>query len=299
MDEAWVASAMPPLEWLESIRTPVLDALFLFLTALGTEPFLLFFVALGYWLVHRRRFAVAAGMLVAAALLNTLLKGTFRIPRPDISRVTEAEGWSFPSGHAQMAFALWGWLAMEQWRAGRRGWALALVALAGGIAASRPYLGVHYVHDVVVGAGLGALQVGLASVLIEGARRNPPGRTSWAILAMTAVALLLAFDSSVRDSGVRLLGASVGLVGGAVLALRQGLGRVPTALSARVALTGVGVLGLMATWLGLKLVLRSAGLDASLALAFGRYALVGLWVSWAAPALIHATLSSERATASG
>lgn len=278
MEEGWQAQALLPLEWLESVRNPILDVIFVFLTGLGTEPFLLLFVGVGYWVVSRARFASAAAMLVVAALANTWLKGAFRIPRPEISHVVPAEGWSFPSGHAQVAAALWGWFALEQWRAGRRDRAIALLALAMGVAASRPYLGVHYVHDVVVGFALGGAQVALAAVVVGAGWRLPPRRAA-ALLGLTALLLAVSFDPSVQNGGVKLIGAGLGLVVGLTWAQAKGWWTVPSARSQQAVLVAMGVAGLLVIWLGLKVVLSRLGWGEALLPNFLRYLAVGLWVA--------------------
>lgn len=109
--------------------------------------------------------ALAAG--VANALLVPL-KRRFRRPRPcelepnphfapGYRPQFEGDGFSFPSGHALNAFAMGTVIAMAFP-------ALAPLALlvAASVGASRVFLGLHFVTDVVVGAALGALIGGSA-----------------------------------------------------------------------------------------------------------------------------------------
>ncbi|MEL6188962.1 MAG: phosphatase PAP2 family protein [Myxococcota bacterium] len=272
--------------WLEAHRHPVLDVLFTGFTLLGVEAFLLFFVALGYWLGPRVVFARAAAMLIVAAFANTLLKGWFRIPRPDVSHVLEAAGWSLPSGHAQVAAALWGWLAVEWVRAGgSRGPARGLWVLAILVSISRPYLGVHYPHDVVLGFLLGAMQVAVAAYLT--APLSEPTLRARVLLVAPVLVLVVGvplLDASVLDTGVRLLGAGTGLAWG----LRYApLDAAPLSMGRRVALGVLGVLGLLALWMGLKIVFVGVGLGASVLAAGFRYLAVGLWIGVGAPRLLE------------
>lgn len=283
MSTAFWSLADAQLEAIAALRHPVLDGVFGGLTLLGVEAFLLPFVALGYWLFDRRLFARATAMLLIAAFLNTWLKGSFRIPRPEVvSQVLPATGWSFPSGHAQVAGALWGGLA---WMAGRERPRLAtvLVALGLGVAASRPYLGVHYVHDVIVGFFLGALQIPLLALWARSGVRLGWG-AGLGVGALGIAWVGFGFHPSVAATGARLVGAGVGLTVGLLLEGRAPTGR-PDSTTARVRLVAVGLAGLLALKLGLGAAIDAVGLGEALAPAMLRYALLGAWIGWGAPRL--------------
>ncbi len=89
-------------------------------------------------------------------LLNQAMKFAIQRPRPDVLRLVDVSGFSFPSGHSMAAMAVFGLLAWCVWRYERnprRRIALmclfALVIVMVGI--SRIYLGVHYASDVLGG----------------------------------------------------------------------------------------------------------------------------------------------------
>ena len=91
-----------------------------------------------------------------AVLLNQAMKFAIQRPRPDVLRLVDVSGFSFPSGHSMAAMAVFGLLAWCVWRYERnprRRIALmclfALVIVMVGI--SRIYLGVHYASDVLGG----------------------------------------------------------------------------------------------------------------------------------------------------
>src|SRR5918997_3723483 len=101
--------------------------------------------------------ASAASFAIASGL-NVLLKDLVDRHRPpvtdpDIAHVGELPASpSFPSGHAMTAFAAAGAIAVL---CPRMRWPALIIALL--VAVSRPYLGVHFWADVVVGSLLGAL----------------------------------------------------------------------------------------------------------------------------------------------
>jgi undecaprenyl-diphosphatase len=102
---------------------------------------------------------------------TTAVKDLLARPRPTLlNPVDHGAGYSFPSGHAAGAAAVYGaLLVLVLPRAAR--WARALLLAAGAllicaVAASRVLLGVHYPSDVAAGAALGLAWVGIAALLI-------------------------------------------------------------------------------------------------------------------------------------
>jgi membrane-associated phospholipid phosphatase len=102
---------------------------------------------------RRARWRRATTTVAATYALNTALKLLVRRPRPMLPGLPPLAGTpsrlSFPSAHASTAFAG----AFAYARLGLP--APLLYALAGKLALSRLYLGVHYPSDVLAGALLG------------------------------------------------------------------------------------------------------------------------------------------------
>lgn len=288
--------------WLEAHRHPVLDWVFIALTYLGSEAFLLLFGALGYWLWNRRWFARLVGMVLVAAMINTLLKALFMAPRPSVSHVVEASGWSFPSGHAQVSAVLWGWLAVEILRAypTRRRVAQLLWCVSILVALSRPYLGVHYIHDILVGWILGVVQVFILAYVTHERRGGTVPRWFqqglWLLWMMALGLSLGGIDSVSSGMMMRLLGASVGLGVGISWSVWMGWTKVPTSWNGRFFVTGVGVAGVLGVWIGLKKVIILGGGGEIQVLALMRYVLLTLWVVVVTPAV--ASFGDEGATPS-
>ncbi len=153
------------LHFLESIRTPVGDALMSFITLFGEETIFMMLALVFFWCVDKRRgyYLLFTGF---TGLIGTqILKMSFRIPRPEVLDPTltvvesareAATGYSFPSGHTQCAACLWGGVALT---AKKRVMQIGGVAVALLVALSRMYLGVHTPLDVLVALGFSAVVV--------------------------------------------------------------------------------------------------------------------------------------------
>jgi undecaprenyl-diphosphatase len=144
-----------------ALATPTLDTFFSLLTRLGSVAvigLLTAVIGLSMFVRGRREDAVFLGATMLGAVgLTEGLKHAFHQVRPALFHpMVQEHGFSFPSGHATLSFALFGflalWLLMEapgrlvNWAA-----AAACVALAAAIALSRIYLGVHWPSDVLAG----------------------------------------------------------------------------------------------------------------------------------------------------
>jgi len=147
-------------------QSPWLETLAFFFTNLGSGigiTLMSLFMAVA--LYQKKRFIdlwVFIALIVGAALQVYFLKILFHQIRPRVFNPLAVEtSFSFPSGHSLVSFCFWGfvgWWIVEQdhqdwWR-----WALGIVCLgiAGCVALSRLYLGVHWPTDVLAGAFLAA-----------------------------------------------------------------------------------------------------------------------------------------------
>ncbi|WP_442603917.1 phosphatase PAP2 family protein [Paenibacillus sp. KN14-4R] len=111
----------------------------------------LFFV-----LKHRAELLLFAAVMVGVPLLNTVLKNLFKRARPEVDRLLEATGHSFPSGHSMIAVAFFGILTFLLWRhipnlLGRILLIIFSIFMILGIGISRIYVGVHFPSDVFGG----------------------------------------------------------------------------------------------------------------------------------------------------
>jgi membrane-associated phospholipid phosphatase len=109
---------------------------------------------------HRPLWRRATATVAAASVLNSAIKLLVRRSRPSLAGLPPLTSTptrlSFPSAHASTSFA--GALCYSRLGLPRA----PLYALAGTLALSRVYLGVHYPSDVLAGAALGTALAGRA-----------------------------------------------------------------------------------------------------------------------------------------
>jgi membrane-associated phospholipid phosphatase len=282
-------------------------------TFLGAEFFYMLVMPAVLWC-----FSASLGLRLGLALLisaglNAVFKLAFSLPRPfwvdsRVRALSVETSFGLPSGHAQNAVVLWGYLAYRL----RRWWATAAaLILILAISFSRVFLGMHFPTDVVAGWIIGGVLLLLFIVLEEPLAR-------WLKRRALSTRLLLAFGLSMTllaaggmalnaaeakglpaewaDRFQRALGAAtpfrpassedlaagagalLGFSIGAVLLDHWGRfngGRRGWAQAARFF---VGLIGVLVLQLGLNALLPEG--DPA---RYARYALLGLWVAYGAP----------------
>lgn len=94
--------------------------------------------------------------VIIITILNQVLKIVFMRPRPEIMRLIEEQGYSFPSGHSMVSTAFYGLLIYLIYKNVKNKYIkytlctiLSILILIIGL--SRIYLGVHYASDVIGG----------------------------------------------------------------------------------------------------------------------------------------------------
>ena len=150
------------LDWLQTIRTPIGDALMCFITSLGNVGAIWIVLAVVLIAIPKTRksgIIVAAALIIDAALCSGILKNVFCRIRPfDVNTavqvlITKPRDFSFPSGHTSASFAA----ATALYLAKERKLFATTLVLACLIAFSRMYLYVHYPTDVLGGILLGTV----------------------------------------------------------------------------------------------------------------------------------------------
>ena len=166
-------------------REPHLTDFFIWITSLGDARIIAIMVAgMAFVLLRHHRSAFVAGLSVslfgtlASSYLIKLIVARGR-PLPSLAAI-DAPGFSFPSMHAAVSLAVYGFLAFmflsllhpPRHRAATVAATAALIALIG---LSRLYLGVHYPSDVAAGFAIGAAFLCLGIAVTKNLDRRTRG----------------------------------------------------------------------------------------------------------------------------
>lgn len=102
---------------------------------------------------------VYAANIALGSPIYYILKQLYQRVRPDLNRLIDISGYSFPSGHSMNSMIFYGFLVIHCLKLIKHPtkniFALGLGALIFFIGVSRIYLGVHYASDVLAGFLLG------------------------------------------------------------------------------------------------------------------------------------------------
>jgi undecaprenyl-diphosphatase len=160
--------------WVLQHRIGWLTAVLRVLTWLGSNAVILPVLAVSCVLLSRLRHSWRPALDIAVVyvwtvILYSVIKDALQRPRPPVADwLTGAGGWSFPSGHSAQATAAWGILCVlacvgrtARQKARLVAGAAAIIVL---VAASRWYLGVHWLTDVLAGMTLGVAVLSLWGV---------------------------------------------------------------------------------------------------------------------------------------
>lgn len=160
------------------IDTPFLDVVMRAFTFMGSAFAVLpLALAVVVWAVRRKETRAALAFVVVVVMteaLNVMLKHTFERPRPTLFQEIETlHSYSFPSGHAMAAFAIYGMMGVVVARllsskALRRALVVVLPLFILMIGISRIYLGVHWPSDVLAGFAAGAFLVLAGAITLDG-----------------------------------------------------------------------------------------------------------------------------------
>lgn len=254
-------SVMAAVQSLYQVFGQAADTFFLCLTFLGEETMFLLMMPAVYWCFDKKLGEYLLLSLYASMSLNGLLKDLFRRPRPFldpafsdlryvridnglVDTVNLRSSFSFPSGHSQLAAALFGGLAL--WKR-RTAVTLVCALLILGVMASRVYLGVHFPADVLAGAALSLLLIFILYKLFH--------RFYERKLLLFGIVLLLSFSTLFLDftaDTLKTVSLGVGAFIGMALDLRTLQFKVDGSGGKRLLRLLLGFALLMGLRLGLK-----------------------------------------------
>ena len=164
------------LLWIQdNMNNEVIDKLAMIITKYGNYTMILISILI---IIFLKKYRIVGYLTLIALTLNlllgdTILKDVIQRPRPyDVLEgldiiIKKSTSYSFPSGHASMAFAIVGTMSyfFKKYR-------VYLYTIATLIALSRIYLLVHYPTDVLVGILLGLFSSFIVVSLYNGYEKN-------------------------------------------------------------------------------------------------------------------------------
>ena len=159
-----------------TLQSPVMGHLMRAFTFLGS-PFAVIPLAAAVivWAVRKKETRAAVAffvVLVMTEVLNVMLKHTYERPRPTLfQEIATLHSYSFPSGHAMAAAAVYGTMGVVVARLApthRKPLVFGLPVLILMIGLSRVYLGVHWPSDVLAGFAAGAFLALAGALTLDG-----------------------------------------------------------------------------------------------------------------------------------
>ena len=294
---------------------------------LATEDFIILIMPLIFWSIDSLMGVRLAFMLVISGSFNNYFKMLFHSPRPfwydaKVKSYSMETGFGLPSGHSQNAAGLFGMMAATVRKKGFTIFILVVIFLVG---LSRLYLGMHFLRDVLAGWFLGGLFVWLY-MRFEKQVANWLGAKSLSVqillsFVLALVLILLGFGSKALSSSwqmpaewinnaaltggavpdpfnmegtITLGGVAFGFMSGYALWVKK-FGQ-PKALGSavkRFLRYLVGIVGVAALYLGLKMIFPEEPMALGFILRFVRYTIIGFWVTFFAP-LVFKKLKLEK-----
>lgn len=242
-----------------------------------------------YWCIDHRTGAKLSVLFLFSAYLNDAAKAVAGQPRPfeydpRVRALASAGGGGFPSGHAQHAVVIWGYLAS---RFGAPWVWVAAGLLIFVISLSRIYLGVHFPTDLPGGWLLGVMLL-LIYNWVEPmivARMMKKGISGQVCFALAIPAFLIVVTPAGTKSGLTAAAALMGMGVGMVLERRWVGFQAGGPWWKRFVRLVIGMAVSVVLWEGLRSAFAS--LEPQSVFRLVRYGLLGLWASLGAPWIFH------------
>lgn len=189
---------LPLFHLMRGLYNPSIEKIMVAITFLAEAPIMLiFWGGVLLFLLWSRYWYTAIHWLILALVTmggRGIIKRIMEIPRPG-GLIHSPPGWSYPSGHATLAVAFFGFLAIlltanlsPQVRR-MCYWLMATITAL--VMLSRIYLGAHWLTDIIGGALLGWLIVLAITISYRRLRINAPNTLN--LLAAALISFLIAY----------------------------------------------------------------------------------------------------------
>ncbi len=132
------------------------DYFFVFITNFGDESTIIILVIILLFILKNNYRMMVLMMTIVSTISNQVIKFIIRRPRPEVLKLIEQGGYSYPSGHSMICVALYGLflyfvVVNIKNKYLKYGLCSLLVLLIVSVGISRIYVGVHYASDVLGG----------------------------------------------------------------------------------------------------------------------------------------------------
>ncbi|MBO5364799.1 MAG: phosphatase PAP2 family protein, partial [Clostridia bacterium] len=165
---------MEYLLWLQGVRSDFWNVILMYATELVTSPLMYLFVAVLYWCFAKNAAITLALNISIGSMINQTLKNIFCVYRPWVQNPAlkpveaakeTATGYSFPSGHTQLAATEF--LSIAAWQRKRKWLVAVCFFMTFLVMFTRNYLGVHTLPDVLASFLIACFVVLVTPKLLE------------------------------------------------------------------------------------------------------------------------------------
>lgn len=142
--------------WVLKFRSEFFTSFFSIFPLFATDYFYVACISIGYWSYYKRIWSALGFLVPCVTLINWILKYLFRVDRPDyvLHLLNVKDPFGFPSGDVMVAYIFWVRLFFEAKYIHQKIFCILFLIC---ISASRIYLGVHSLFDVIGALFLGWL----------------------------------------------------------------------------------------------------------------------------------------------
>ena len=141
---------MELIQSLQQFDFPIILFLMKGITLLGNGTAYPIYLTISLFYLNRKDWLSFLGIIIVSGIIMKCLKEGFALVRPpEELHLISVSGSGFPSGHAQMAMVVWGWIGHHYNRIIPASVMIFMVGF------SRIYLGVHMPHQIIGGWAVG------------------------------------------------------------------------------------------------------------------------------------------------